>query len=342
MKNTLRRVTIVVPTYNEEKHIAQTLRQLSRDEGFADFEVIVCDGNSTDGTAAAADALGYPNLKVVQNPKRSQASAVNLAAGLVRERAPDQMAYLVRADAHSIYPVNFVTSLIHTAETRGADSVVVPMHTVEGNSIQQAAHILFNSWLGNGGAAHRSQSVGQWVDHGHHALFRLEAFLDAGGYDETFIANEDAELDHRLTSAGYRIYLDGSTPIGYIPRDSLAGTWKQMRRNGFYRMKNLAKHGVAPKLRQLLPVLVMPFLVGVLLLSLLISPLFLVLALAYFVPVGLLAWRDCGRLGAASLKLRFTTFLLAVTTHTGFSSGAAEFAVAHCRTLLSARTGAAR
>ena len=48
-----------------------------------------------------------------------------------------------------------------------------------------------------GGAAHRRLSGGGWVDHGHHALFALSKFRALRGYDEAFLANEDAEFDVR-------------------------------------------------------------------------------------------------------------------------------------------------
>ena len=35
----------------------------------------------------------------------------------------------------------------------------------------------------------------------------MDAFKAIGGYDDTFSHNEDAELDNRLTDAGFRIFL---------------------------------------------------------------------------------------------------------------------------------------
>ncbi len=335
MKNVPRDIVIVIPTYNEEKHIASVVEMLSRDQDFSKYEIFVCDGMSSDNTVHVAKALDYPNLTVVENKKKSQAAAVNLIAG--RATVKGQPSYLIRIDAHSEYPENFVKRLITVSETLDADSVVVPMRTVCGNDVQNAAHVLFNSWLGNGGAAHREQSAGQWVDHGHHALFRLEAFLNVGGYDEGFLANEDAELDLRLINAGHRIYLDGENAIGYVPRETVSKTWKQMRRNGFYRLKNLTKHSIKPKLRQLLPMLVLPYLFFTLFLSIFISPEFLILSMVYFVPVSLLSWRYCGQSEYRSMKIRMTTFLLAIATHTGFSFGATEFAISHAKTLLRVR-----
>ena len=42
-------VSVVIPTYNMEAHIAETIRSI-QDQTFQDFEVIVVDDCSTDGT----------------------------------------------------------------------------------------------------------------------------------------------------------------------------------------------------------------------------------------------------------------------------------------------------
>jgi rSAM/selenodomain-associated transferase 2 len=50
-------VSVVIPTYNEEKALPNTLRALFTQQG--DFEVIVVDGGSTDQTRAIAESYGF-------------------------------------------------------------------------------------------------------------------------------------------------------------------------------------------------------------------------------------------------------------------------------------------
>src|SRR5690606_2830658 len=122
-----------------------------------------------------------------------------------------------------------------------------------------------NSLLGTGGAAHRIGSGGRWVDHGHHALMRLDAFRRLGGYDEAFSHNEDAEFDQRLCESGGRIWLTAKTKIRYFPRDTVVGLFRQYRAFGRGRAANMLKHRSLPRLRQALPLSVMPALVLLLL-----------------------------------------------------------------------------
>jgi succinoglycan biosynthesis protein ExoA len=119
-----------------------------------------------------------------------------------------------------------------------------------------------NSRLGTGGAAHRLGREAGWVDHGHHALFRRDAFEAIGGYDESFSHNEDAELDLRLTQEGAKIWLTDRTRITYRPRRTPGALWKQYVSYGKGRARTVLKHYVPLKMRQALPLAVAPAVAG--------------------------------------------------------------------------------
>ncbi|TIT86055.1 MAG: succinoglycan biosynthesis protein exoa, partial [Mesorhizobium sp.] len=160
----------------------------------------------------------------------------------------------------------------------GADSVVVSMLTSGTGAVQKAVAAAQNSKLGTGGSKHRHMSAGEWVDHGHHALMRIAAFRAVGGYDESFSHNEDAELDHRLRLAGCRIWMSGRTQMIYYPRSTLKGLFFQYLGYGRGRAKNVLKHRMMPKLRQMIPLLVFP----VVLLTV-FAPLFVLAAVPFLI-----------------------------------------------------------
>jgi succinoglycan biosynthesis protein ExoA len=197
----------------------------------------------------------YPHLLWLDNPKGNQSAAVNLAVSTYGRND----GVLIRTDAHAGYPPHYCDILVEEMRKTNADSVVVPMDTIGLRGFQCAVAAAQNSKLGNGGSAHRNtNSKGKWVDHGHHALMRIDAFRTVGGYDETFTHNEDAELDVRLRQAGYRIWLTDSAVLTYYPRGTPGALFAQYRGYGSGRLQNLLKHRQKPKLRQIIPAFVAP------------------------------------------------------------------------------------
>lgn len=271
-------MVIVVPTLNEEAHIADCLASLLPQAERHDGQILVMDGGSTDRTRAIVEemSLAHPMIRLVDNPKRLQSAALNLAAAI----APGSARVVIRADAHSHYPPNFVEDGLAAMKSTGAASVVVPMETIGKQCFQRAVATVQNSWLGNGGSAHRSGAASGYVDHGHHAMFDRKTFLALGGYDESFTHNEDAEYDHRLRSRGERIWMCRKAAIAYYPRERPVALARQYYNHGRGRGRTVMRHGLMPKLRQMLPPAALLGTTGGLVLSLL-HPVFLIIPLVY-------------------------------------------------------------
>ena len=273
-------VLVIVPTLNEEDHIESCLRSLVEPD-MARYVIVVCDGGSQDRTCEIVSGLGaeFSQLRLLNNPKKLQSAAINLA---VSHFSSPETKYVVRCDAHSIYPTNFLSDIVNSLETTGAASVVTAMDSVGVTCFEKANAWAVDSLLGSGGAAHRGGKKSGFVDHGHHAGFDVEWFRKIGGYDESFSHNEDAEYDHRLRLAGGTIFLDASRRIQYTPRGNARSLARQYFNYGKGRAKTILKHAVRPKIRQLVPVAaVLGMLVGVLLMP--VSIWFALLPASYLV-----------------------------------------------------------
>lgn len=269
---------IVIPCLNEADHIAALIDRLSPSAERLDMRIVVVDGGSSDGTQRIVESIAASNSRVtlLHNPKKIQSAAINLAV----ERFGDGFTGFIRIDAHGDYPANYCDRLLEDAATMGADSVVVSMATKGFGAFQKATAIAQNSKLGNGGSPHRHGAQGHWTDHGHHAFMRVSAFRAVGGYDESFSHNEDAELDYRLRAAGYRIWMTDKTFMVYYPRASVPALFRQYLGYGRGRARNILKHRAKPKIRQMIPLMVLPVVAGASL---------AVLNLAALIPAGLWA-----------------------------------------------------
>jgi succinoglycan biosynthesis protein ExoA len=243
-------VLVVIPTLNEARVIEAVLADL-RDGLPADRVVrfVVADGGSSDGTPDIIHRLARskPELQLLHNPKRLQSAGVNLAVQAFGADAD----VLIRCDAHARYPSGYIRSLVNSLDANDADALVVPMDSLGDTCLRMAIAWVSNSIIGSGGSSHRGGRVSGFVDHGHHAAFRMASFVRAGGYDETFSHNEDAELDCRQRALGSRIFLDSNIRLAYYPRGTLGGLWRQYFNYGRGRSRTVRKHPGSLRLRQL-------------------------------------------------------------------------------------------
>ena len=116
------KVSIVIPCYNEELHIADLLKAIDQQSLPAkEMEVIVADGLSTDGTRNELSrfAKEHPEMRIriVDNPTRSIPAALNLAI----ETAQGEV--IVRLDAHSIPDPDYVELSLDALREFGAANV---------------------------------------------------------------------------------------------------------------------------------------------------------------------------------------------------------------------------
>ncbi len=250
-------IIVAVPALNEAGFIADCLTSLGIDAPeMADVIFVVADGGSTDGTQGIVTemARGRGNLHLLDNKAKLQSAGVNAVAG--SELAQGRR-ILVRCDAHAVYPEGFVQDLAASLEASEAASVVVAMDAAGKTCFAKGAAWIVDTPLGSGGASHRGGTRSRFVDHGHHAAFDLERFTAVGGYDAAFSHNEDAEYDRRLGEAGGRIWLDADVRLTYFMRPTPRGLARQYYNYGRGRMRTLLKHGDRPKLRQMLPVVLL-------------------------------------------------------------------------------------
>ena len=115
-------VSIIIPCFNEEHTIGLLLDAIYKQTfSVEQIEVVIADGNSTDGTREVINQFVATHadlaINLVDNPKRIIPTGLNVAL------ANSQGEYIIRLDAHSIPQPDYVELCITTLKNTGAANV---------------------------------------------------------------------------------------------------------------------------------------------------------------------------------------------------------------------------
>ena len=195
-------------------------------------------GPSRDGSRDVASAIATENgqVQVIDNPSGRTPDALNL--GIANAHSD----VVVRVDAHAVLPPMYVANALETIEATGAGNVGAVQVPVGDTPAQRAIAAAMSSWLGTGGAAYRHGTSIARVDTAYLGVFRRDALLEVGGYDQAFVRNQDAELNARLNQAGHQVWLDPRLRVEYRPRTSLRALAWQYWQYGWWRQRSARKH----------------------------------------------------------------------------------------------------
>ncbi len=189
------RVSVVIPTLNEEKRLGDLLETFTpaRRARFG-LDVVVSDGGSTDQTLAIAEALA--DHMVVHTAPERQTIAAGRNAGA--DAATGRILLFFNADIRFPDDVDgFLADVIAAAEV-GAATCRVGVHpseaTLSDRLVLGTCNVLFFGLNLVGGGMGRGEC---------HAV-RRDVFEAVGGYNEAYAAGEDFDLFHRIAQARRR------------------------------------------------------------------------------------------------------------------------------------------
>lgn len=318
-------VTVAIPCFNEERHIAACLEDVfAQDYPPDSLEVLVGDGMSTDRTREILRAIAERRpgrLRVIDNPRRLQTAAMN---AMIEVAEGD---VIIRMDVHARYAQDYVAQCVAVLEETGADNVGGAQRAVGQTRFQRALCAALESPLGVGGASYRSAEREGFVDTVFLGAFRRKVFETVGGYDPGAVTNEDAELNQRILQAGGKVFLSKKIVVHYFPRDSFGSLARQYYRYGQGRARTVLKHGTIPKARPVLPFLMVVGGVTVLV----VPPLQPIAPLAfglYGAAAAVEAVRVSRRHGLALAPIVAAIFpVLHVSHGVGFAAGLARYAL---------------
>jgi dolichol-phosphate mannosyltransferase len=166
----LKRLVILVPTYNEKDSIAGLLQKLKdfRESEKIDFDLLIIDDNSPDGTADLVERLQFSWVQVLRRPTKDGLGAA-YRSGFARVLGNETYSHLLTMDADGSHRVEDLRAMI--------------------NAIQPGKSIVLGTrWIAGGGVVNWPKS---------------RQFLSKSG---TRYAKLALKLDLNDLTGGYRIY----------------------------------------------------------------------------------------------------------------------------------------
>jgi len=104
-------VSIVVPLYNKERHVARAIESVL-DQSIQDFEIVVVDDGSTDGSAAVVRSISDPRIRLLAQSNAGVSAARN--RGIAEARS----ALIAFLDADDAYRPDFFARVFELRRDR--------------------------------------------------------------------------------------------------------------------------------------------------------------------------------------------------------------------------------
>lgn len=239
-------VTVLIPARNEEDFIGPCLRSVLA-QSYRDLDVVVVDGASSDTTRDIVGAFAAADQRVrcVDNPEQIIPRALNV--GLAHARGK----WLVRVDAHSTIPPDYVSRVVEHLSTGRWGAVGGRKDGVGLTPAGSAIAAALGSRLGVGSSTYHYGEHTQEVDHVPFGSYPVELLRSMGGWNEDLLAREDIEFDHRLTQAGHKILFDPNIVIHWGSRQRIFEQFTQYFRYGRFEPRVAYLHPRSMKFRHL-------------------------------------------------------------------------------------------
>ena len=254
MSNPLPTVSVCMPVYNAEQYVRQAAESVLT-QTFADFEFIIIDDGSTDGSRPILEELARrdPRIRLISRPNTGYTKALNEALGLARGT------YVARMDADDLsLPERFARQVEYLQAHPDCVLVGSRIMTIDpyGIPLYEPDHRLTHDEIDQ----QLLSGVGWAVVHPVAMMVR-QVVMDLGGYRPEMEPSEDLDLFLRLAERGrvanlpvvllhYRQHIKSVNHTRAAEQDSAA---RKIITDAYRRRGTALPAGWSPPEREILP-----------------------------------------------------------------------------------------
>ena len=230
-------LSVIVPAFNEAVNIERSVRSLDESD-YPEFEVLVVDDGSTDGTGDLVERLDLPRTRVLRQENSGKPAALNHG---IEEARHD---IVVMVDADTVFEPGTLRELVQPF--RETDVGAVSGNTKVGNRGRLLGRWQHIEYVMGFNLDRRLYDVLRCMPTvpGAIGAFRREVLVDVGGVSGATLA-EDTDLTLAVGRAGWRVVYEENARAWTEAPATLRGLWRQRYRWCYGTLQSVWKHRAA-------------------------------------------------------------------------------------------------
>ena len=193
------KVSICIPTYDRQAYLQETLASVFA-QTYKDYEVVVLDDGSTDGTPDMMQSEAY-EVRYYWQENQGEAAARNRLIQLAQGQ------YISFIDSDDLLVSDAIERLVRTLEAEPDDVIVYGTYTridQDGNPVRSSKKRLYSGYI-------TSQLFQDIFVHPAGSIYPKRIFDDIGRYDTSLRVCTDYDLELRASTKYRFIALDEPT-----------------------------------------------------------------------------------------------------------------------------------
>ncbi|MEH2317887.1 glycosyltransferase, partial [Nostoc sp.] len=200
------KVSVIIPSYNHEKYISETIHSVLN-QSYQDFEIVITDDYSSDNTIKIIKEFNDPRIRLFCFPKNRGAAVA--ANNCIKEARGELIAMLSSDDIFTHDKLAKQVSYLEANPDVGAVFSYAHIIDDDGNDFKQENHFYKQIFI------QPNRNRFEWLNHFFFkgnclchpsVLVRSKCYTDVGQYDERFAQLPDFDFWIRLCMK-YNIYV---------------------------------------------------------------------------------------------------------------------------------------